>query len=102
METKDFVNIEKKSQTVQLIKGTFKKSEALDVITALIDEKVNFHKIQRLQFWEGDHDCKTDILDQRINELLEEKRVIKEFIKEASDLGFAVKIDGVLEISISK
>ena len=60
-------------QEIQLVKGLFTPSEASDVVLSLIDQKINFHKIQRLQIWEGNHRCETDQLDDRIAELNQEK-----------------------------
>jgi hypothetical protein len=101
MEPKELRKAQKTEQKIQLVKGEFTRSEASFVVNALIDEKINFHKIQRLQIWEGDHGRETDQLDGRIAELEEEKRIAKAFIKEASNLGHTFKINGTLEISIN-
>ena len=63
-----------------------------------IDEKINFHKLQRLQRWEGDQLCETDMLDGRIKELFEEKENIKEFLAATRAQGKNYVINGVLEI----
>ncbi|WP_299164368.1 hypothetical protein [uncultured Eudoraea sp.] len=102
METKELVQTEKTTQKIQLIKGEFTPSEASDVIIALIDEKINFHKIQRLQLWEGNHKYETNQLDGRINELREEKRIAKEFISNTRGLGRNLKINGVLQITVAE
>ena len=92
--------METTTQKVQLVKGEFTPSETYDVLVGLINEKINFHKIQRLQVWEGDHNSDTPNLDGRIMELEEEKMNIKEFISSIRGLGKNLKINGVLEISI--
>ena len=46
METKETEQLEKTKQTIQLVKGEFTPSEAAHVIVGLIDEKINFHKIE--------------------------------------------------------
>ncbi len=102
METKELVKTEKTVQKIELVKGEFTPSEASDVVSALIDEKINFHKIQRLQFWEGNHRGETKHLDGRIAELQEEKRIAKEFIQNTRNLGKNLVIDGVLKISVSE
>ncbi len=102
METNELKKTEKVSQKIQLVKGEFTPSEASHIIMNLIDEKINFHKIQRLQIWEGDHKCKTDQLDGRIAELEKEKVIAKEFINSTRDLGQNLKINGILEISVAK
>tara|TARA_R110002033_G_scaffold48806_1_gene95254 strand:+ start:17672 stop:17980 length:309 start_codon:yes stop_codon:yes gene_type:complete len=102
METKELKKTEEVSQKIQLVKGEFTPSEASHIIMNLIDEKINFHKIQRLQVWEGDHKCKTDKLDGRIEELEKEKMIAKEFINSTRGLGQNLKINGILEISVAK
>lgn len=97
------VNVSKKTnQKVQLVKGEFTPSEASHVIMALIDEKINFHKLQRLQKWEGDHICNTNELDGRIGELQKEKKIAKSFIDEARNHKGKIAINGILEISLLK
>lgn len=100
METKELKKSEKVAQKIQLVKGEFTPSEASHIIVNLIDEKINFHKIQRLQIWEGNHKCKTDQLDERIKELEKEKVIAREFINKARSLGQKLKINGILEISV--
>lgn len=102
METKELKQTEKVSQKIQLVKGEFTPSEASHVVMNLIDEKINFHKIQRLQIWEGNHKCKTGELDGRIKELEKEKEIAREFINNTRGLGQNLKINGVLEITVAK
>lgn len=71
------------TQKINLIDGKFTPSEASDIIEALIREKINFHKIQRLQSWIGDENCDTEQLSGRIGELVKEKKIAKAFFNEA-------------------
>lgn len=66
MEAKELTKSEKMTKHIQLVKGDFSPSEASQIILSLINEKINFHKIERLQIWEGNHNCETDPLDKRI------------------------------------
>lgn len=100
METKEMVNTENKVQEIQLVKGTFTPSEASHVISSLLEEKINFHKIQRLQIWEGDCTRPATKLNNRIEELEKEKEVAKEFIAQMRKEGRNLKINGILEISL--
>jgi len=102
MEPKELTEIETTTQKIQLVKGEFTPSEASHIIMNLIDEKINFHKLQRLQMWEGNHKSKTDQLDGRIQELEKEKEIAKKFINSTRGLGQNLSINGVLEISVSK
>ncbi|MGK0254176.1 MAG: DNA-binding HxlR family transcriptional regulator [Mariniflexile sp.] len=100
METKELTKSEKTTKKIQLVQGRFTPSEASHVIMNLIEEKINFHKLQRLQIWEGNHKCKTEQLDGRIKELEEEKRIARDFINSARGFGQNLEIHGTLEITI--
>ena len=102
METKELIKPEKIKQKIQLVKGDFSPSDASYVITSLIDEKINFHKIQRLQKWEGNHNASTGDLDDRITDLEKEKEIAREFINKARKQNGKLNINGVLEITISE
>ena len=87
------------TQKVHLVDGMFTPSEALDVIQSLIDQKINFHKLQRLSWREGQDDCNTDYPDGRISELLAEKKKIREHINRVRSSGNLIRINGVLDLS---
>lgn len=101
MKSKEEAQTQKETQEIQLVKGEFTPSEASHIIMGLINEKINFHKIQRLQKWEGNHKGKTDELDGRIGELEKEKEMAREFINNTRGLGQKLKIDGILKLSIA-
>ena len=101
METKELIKPEVVTQKIQLVKGEFLPSEASDIIMSLINEKINFHKIQRLQKWEGNHNFNTNELDSRISELEKEKEKAREFIFKSREQNANLIINGVLEISIA-
>lgn len=88
-------------QKIQLVDGEFTVSEASDVVLALLNEKINFHKLQRLSWCEGSETANTKFPDGRIAELEHEKSAAKEFFAEARAKGMTIKIDGVLNISIN-
>ncbi|GGF69499.1 hypothetical protein [Wenyingzhuangia marina] len=102
METKGLIQVEKKTQKIQIVKGDFTPSEASQVIMSLIDEKINFHKIQRLQKWEQNHQFDTNNLDNRINQLIKEKEIAKTFITKSENLNCNMSINGTIEISIEE
>jgi len=87
-------------QKVQLVEGEFTPSEAQDVVCALINEKINFHKIQRLCLFEGDENADVKYPSGRIAELFEERKTAKAFIKMARERGCSIKINGTLEIEL--
>jgi len=100
MKTKELAEILIDKQKIQLVDGKFTPSEASDVITSLIDEKINFHKIQRLKIWEGNHHGKTNLLDNRIQELELEKQAARDIVNQARTKGKNVTINGILEITL--
>lgn len=90
------------TQKIQLVDGVFTVSEASDVVISLLNEKINFHKLQRLSLSEGSITANTKYPDERITELEHEKSVAKEFFEEARAKGITIKIDGILNISINE
>ncbi|WP_431125203.1 hypothetical protein [Flagellimonas flava] len=90
----------KTDQKIQLVDGSFTASEALDVITSLLDEKINFHKLQRISWCEGDRDANTNYPDGRIQELEREKVIAKDFINSVRSEGKRLRIDGILNITL--
>ena len=87
-------------RTIQLVKGSFTPSEATDVIFSLIDEKINFHKLQKLTQWEGNHRSKSPQLNNRIEELEQEKETARRIIELARGQGKNVRISGVLKMDL--
>jgi hypothetical protein len=87
-------------QQVQLIDGEFTASEASDVLNALLREKINFHKLNRLSLWEGDLDSDTSFDDSRLAKLQSAQKEVQELCKEVRLAGRKMRINGVLEIQI--
>lgn len=85
---------------VQLVDGDFTASETSDVLNALLNVKINFHKLHRLAVKEGDvnSDCSYD--DSRVNELIQEKNDLKAICHEARLEGKKIKINGILNIEL--
>ena len=98
----NLLNMTEVIQKVQLVEGRFTPSEAADVISALISEKINFHKLQRLSILEGDETTNCAQTNSRIKELEDERMIAREFIKIAKMEGYNLKINGTLEISFDE
>ena len=90
------------TQKIQLVDGTFTPSETSDVVLALLQEKINFHKLQRLSWCEGSAEADTQYPDGRIAELENEKKVIKDFVSQVRHEGKRLRINGVLEITLEE
>jgi hypothetical protein len=101
MDVNGFAMTEKMKHEIQLVKGDFTPSEASDVIMALLDEKINFHQIQRLQKWEQNHSYDSVEIDDRITQLEKEKEAVKEFLVKMESLKSKLSVNGILEITIA-
>jgi hypothetical protein len=102
VEVKNPVSNTSTKQKIQLVDGVFTVSEANDIIQNLINEKINFHKLQRLTLCEGFTGSNTKYPDDRITQLENDKLISKDFFKNKYDKKVTIKINGVLEISINE
>jgi len=94
------VKTQKEVNTVELVKGQFTPSQAREVLVSLLDQKINFHLIEKHQKWEKDHNCDMTDLNKRIEELEEEKRKVKEFLSASDDQDVpTIKLSGNILIS---
>ena len=88
------------SKKIQLVKGRFTPTQAMDIILSLINQKINYHKIERIQLWEKNHKSDPEPLSKRILELQEEKKSAEKFLLKMKAEGKDVTINGVLEFTI--
>lgn len=102
MENSKAVQNQEMGQKVQLVKGEFTPSQASNVITSLLDQKINYHKIEGIQLWEKDHAIDQEPLKLRIKELEREKQVALDFILSVKNKGKNLKIDGTLLLEMSE
>lgn len=89
------INKEKK---VKLVDGEFTPDQALDILKALIDEKINYHKIENQQHWERNHNIDSKPFIKRIQELEEERKAVCRYISEIKQEGKMLTIHGVLTV----
>ena len=85
---------------VQLIDGVFTAQEAGDVISSLMNEKINFHKLHRLSLTERDYDCDVSFDNSRLCQLKEDLVSFKEYIQEIKYTGKKLKINAVVQIEL--
>ena len=102
METKKTTTETAKEQKIRLVDGEFTPSEACDIVNALLDQKINFHKLQRLAMWEGNINANASFPNHRIEELEAEKKRFKEYMRDARKQGAMVNIKGILDISFTR
>lgn len=96
------MTITDKQTDVKLIDGTFTAAEARDLISALIGQKINFHKVQRRSIWEGNEGKPADFPNGRIVELARDKQKAKKFFAALKQQGLNVRITGTLEITVEE
>ncbi|RTY68962.1 hypothetical protein EKM05_10710 [Flavobacterium sp. GSP27] len=86
-----------KEYQFKLVEGQFAPSEAGKVLFSLINNKINYHNLEKfsnqIRF---DEDCSHSKI--RLETLLEASEYIKELIKEASSKDLELKIDSVIQI----
>ena len=100
MQTQVLQKTETKVQKIQLVKGEFTPMEASHVIMALLDQKINFHKIKMLSMCEGDMNSDITYDNGRVSQLLKEKEEFKAICKEARLNGKKLKISGILDVEM--
>lgn len=89
------------TQNVQLVDGTFTPSEAYDLISAIIDQKINFHKLHRLSISEGNENEDTSFDSHRIAQLQREKDEFKALCREAKMKGSKIRLNSVLDVELT-
>ncbi|MFT6320674.1 MAG: hypothetical protein ACJAT4_001602 [Granulosicoccus sp.] len=90
------------NQKVQVLNGTFKPSEARDIISKMIDDQINFYKLQNLSHWIKDCNISQASLDEKILKLQNTKQELNEIIKEAQAVGENVRLRNYFDLSIEK
>lgn len=83
---------------VKLVDGEFTPSDALAVLNALINQKINYHKMENLQHWEQNHKTDSKPYFIRIQELEEEKKALLNYISEVTQTGKKLSISGIIAI----
>lgn len=90
------------TQDITLIDGLFNATDAADIIDAVLNVKINYHKLKRLSITEGNSDDICEYDNSRINELIEAKETAREYFKNVRLNGGKLKIDSTISISIQK
>lgn len=90
----------KTTQKINLIDGVFTASEASDIINSVLNVKINFHKLHRLSITEGNHKDYCVYDSGRIDELINEQQISKEFFAQARLSGKKLKMRSVIQIEI--
>ena len=100
METTLAPTAAKTEQKINLIDGSFTPSEAADIINDVLLVKINFHKLQRLSITEGNLNDTGEYDSSRIDELLAEQQIAKDFFKNIRLQGKKLKINSTINITV--
>lgn len=98
MEIKKRPKSEIQEQKIQLVDGEFTPSQASDIIMALINQKINYHKIESLQNYERNHKYDQEPITKRVDQLVVEKKKLEDFISKMREEGKNLKVDGILTL----
>ncbi len=90
------------NQKIKLIDGCFTASEAADIIHAVLDVKINFHKLQRLSRTEGNTEDSCTYDNGRIDELIAEQIRSKELLKTARLDGKNLRMTSTILIEVDE
>ncbi len=101
METQAML-VESQSEKLELINGNFSPTNAYDLISSLIENNINMHKLQYLSAWEKNHMVTADSLNKKVAELKAMKAQLKDTISDAKSSGSTVYINGTFNLEILK
>lgn len=87
-----------KDKQVELVDGEFTSAQALDILNALIDQLINYHKIENLQNWEHNHNIDSNPYFKKIHELEEQKKTINSNLSEIKQNGQKLIVNGVFTL----
>lgn len=93
-------NFQSTTQSINLIDGLFSPSDAADILITMIEKKINFHKLQMLQIFEGNHEDPCNYDNSRLSELKLEKERLEDIIKNARQNGKKMNIQARINIEM--
>ena len=89
----------KKTETIELIKGTFTPDHAREILLQLLDSKINFHNLKNWSSRErlGKPDAYSE---QRLGHLKESRKKVQALVSKSIDEEKTVTINSTIEINI--
>ena len=89
-------------QKVQFVNSSCTASEAIEVISKVIDDQIKFCKIQNPSEWIKDNDCDQNPMNAKIKSLTQRKQELIELTKKAQATGAKLNLCGDFQISLEK
>ena len=89
----------KKTQTIELLKGTFSPLDAQEILLQLLDSKINFHNLKNWSSRErlGKPDA---FSEQRLNDLKESRKKVQMLVSESISEEKNITLNSSIEINI--
>jgi hypothetical protein len=89
----------KKTEIIELIKGTFTPDEAREILLQLLNSKINFHN--RRNFSSRERFGKPDAYsEQRLEYLMESRKIVLALVSKSTDAEKLLTINSSIEINI--
>lgn len=88
------------TEKVSLIDGTFSARDARQLLNALLDIKINYHKLKRLSILEGNDQDACIYDSSRIDTLIAQKEELRALFSEMNMEDKTLKIKGDITIEI--
>jgi serine phosphatase RsbU (regulator of sigma subunit) len=88
------------NKVTKFANGNHTPKEASRIVERLINEQINFQKLNYLSEWEKNHQLPLDTLDQGVNDLLNKKQHLLNTIQKAEQSGKKINLGGSIELDI--
>jgi hypothetical protein len=89
----------KKTETIELVKGTFTPDEAREILFQLLDSKINFHNVKnwssRERFGKPDADS-----ERRLRHLRESRKKVETLVSKSINEEKNITLNSSIEINI--
>ena len=86
--------------TMYYLNGEFTPSELKGLALSMIDEKINFYKLQHLKQWIGNHMTSSDSFTFKIEDLQNQKNNLIDVVEKAAQAGKNIHVGSNMEFSI--
>ena len=94
------LEIKKAISSLKLIDGVFTPSSTSDLLKGFINEKINYHKVQKLMLTEANHSDTTPFDNSRINELKNDLIKLYEAVEFARENNKKFKLNATINIEL--
>ena len=88
------------TETSNFITGSFKPTDAKNILFSMIDKNINLYKVQSMTLWEQNHNADLSEIENKITELKARKKKIEEIIERAKEKGSEINLSNNLELTI--